>query len=169
VGAWKGREEEAAEQRAERLIGVTFLMLAAYIALHSGTTLAGWLPKPEPSPVGVAIVVASALVMSGLYISKMPVAVRMQSRSLRAEAVESLVCDLQDLTVLVGLVFNALFSWWWADPASALALIPFLVKEGRENLSGHDDENEGGPRRVCFCRGCLFGLRTCRLACCTAA
>lgn len=168
-GEWKGEEEEATERRAQRLLGITFFLLSVYIALQSGATLLGWLPEPEPSLVGIAIVAASALVMSGLYIGKMRIASQMQSRSLRAEAIESLVCDLQDLTVFVGLGFNALLSWWWADPVSALLLIPFLIKEGRENLSGHEGEHDDYPRRVCFCYGCLYGLRTCRLACCAPA
>lgn len=169
MGEWKGGEEEAAERRAQKLVGITFLLLAAYIALHSGANLLGWLPEPEPSLAGMALVLASAAVMSGLYVGKMRIATRMQSRSLRAEAIESLVCDLQDLTILVGLGFNALLSWWWADPLAALFLIPFLVKEGRENLSGHEDEHGEGPERVCFCRGCLYGFRACRLPCCAVA
>ena len=169
-----GEEEEAAERRAQNLVGISFFLLAAYIGLHSGASLVGWLPEPQPSLAGVGIVVASAVVMGGLYVGKMRIAARMQSRSLRAEAMESLFCDLQDMTILIGLGFNALFSWWWADPVSALFLIPFLVKEGRENLSGHDEhgeEHEGHENRgaqVCFCSGCFFGMRRCRIACCGA-
>ena len=110
--------------------------------------------------------VASAVVMSGLYVGKMRIATRMQSRSLRAEAMETLLCDIQDLTILVGLGFNALLSWWWADPVSALVLIPFLVKEGMENFSGHDDEHEDHAPKVCFCSSCFYGVRRCRAVCC---
>ena len=169
-----GEEEEAAERRAQTLVGLSFYLLAAYIALHSGASLVGWLPQPQPSLAGVGIVVASAVVMGGLYVGKMRIAARMQSRSLRAEAMESLFCDLQDMTILIGLGFNALFSWWWADPVFALFLIPFLVKEGRENLSGHEDgdegheDHEGTGAQVCFCSGCFLGLRRCRMVCCAA-
>ena len=71
-----------------------------------------------------------------LYVGKMRVATRMQSRSLRAEAMESLFCDLQDVSILVGLGFNSLFPWWWADPVAALVLVPFFVKEGWEEPHG---------------------------------
>lgn len=155
-------DAEAAERRAQRLLGLSFFLLAAYIVLHSGANLLGWLPEPQPSLVGIALVVASAVVMSGLYVAKMRIAARMQSRSLRAEAMESLFCDLQDVTILVGLGLNSLFAWWWADPVAALFLIPFFLKEGRENLSGHEDEDEDQGRRVCFCLGCFFGVRACR-------
>ncbi len=86
---------------------------------------------------------------------------------------ETLFCDIQDLTILVGLALNALLAWWWADPIASWVLIPFLINEGRENFSGndHDDaehEHEHQNRRVNFCPNCLYGLRICRAACCTA-
>ena len=161
---WGAPEEaEAAEKKAEKLIGITFLLLAGYIAVHSGVSLSGWLPEPEYSPAGLAIILASAVVMSILYVGKMRIAVPMQSRALRSEAMESLMCDLQDLTIVVGLGAYALFGWWWADPIAALALIPFLMKEGRKAFAedGHDEH-----RRVCFCGRCLYGFRSCRAVCC---
>ena len=161
-------EAEAAEIKSQKLLGLSFFFLAAYVVLHSGASLVGWLPEPQPSLAGVLIVVASAVVMAGLYVGKMGIAARMQSRSLRAEAMESLFCDLQDLTILIGLGLNTLLSWWWADPVSALFLVPLFVKEGLENVSGHDEDDEAGPTRVCFCPGCIFGVRECKAACCVA-
>ena len=172
VLVWRLRTEpdeedaEAAEIKAQRLLGLSFFLLAAYVVLHSGANLLGWVPAPEPSLLGVGIVVASAIVMAVLYVGKMRIATRMQSRSLRAEAMESLFCDLQDLAILVGLALNSLFSWWWADPVSALVLVPFFLKEGVENFSGHGDEHVDHEPRVCFCPSCLYGLRVCRAACC---
>lgn len=161
---WSTSEEaEAAEKRTEKLIGITFFLLAGYIAVHAGASLSGWFREPEYSPAGLAIILASVLVMSILYVGKMRVAVPLQSRALRGEAIESLMCDLQDLAILVGLGANALFGWWWADPIAAFALIPFLVKEGREAFS--EDEHDE-HRRVCFCRRCIYGFRSCRAACC---
>ena len=174
VLVWRLTREqgETAEGKAQKLVGITFFVLAACVLAHSGASLLGWLPKPEPSLAGVAIAVASAVVMTGLYVAKMRVAARMQSRSLRAEALESLFCDLQDLAVLVGLGFNALLAWWWADPVASLILIPFFIKEGRENLfedeheHEHAGEDEREAIRVCFCRSCFYGLSTCQVACC---
>ena len=168
---WRTPEEaEAAERRAEKLIGLTFFLLAGYIVVHSSVSLLGLLAEPEYSPIGIAIALASAVVMSILYVGKMRVAVPLQSRALRGEAIESLMCDLQDLTIVVGVGANALFGWWWADPVAALALIPFLVKEGREAFSEHEhDEHNLGYVLVCFCRRCFYGLRSCRAACCRPA
>ena len=132
--SWNGGEEEAAESRALRLVGITFFLLSAYILAQASATLLGWLDEPRPSPVGIALVVASALIMSLLFWWKRGIAQKLGSRALRAEAVESLMCDLQDLTLLLGLGLNALWGWWWADPLAALALVPFLVKEGWEGV-----------------------------------
>ncbi len=171
-------EAEAAEGKARRLLALSFFLLAAYIVIHSLANLAGFFPEPEPSLAGIVLVVASAVVMSVLYFGKMRIATRMQSWSLRAEALESLFCDLQDVTILIGLGLNSLLAWWWADPVVALFLVPFFIKEGLENFSGHDHcgpvhEDEHGDheeheRRVCFCGTCMFGLRACSAVCCRA-
>lgn len=131
---WGHREEQAAERRALKLVGLTFFLLAAYVLFQASATLLGWLAEPKESLVGILLVVASAAVMTCLYWAKSSIAKKLGSRALRAEAVESLVCDLQDLTVLVGLGLNALMGWWWADPVAALALVPLLLKEGQEAL-----------------------------------
>ena len=167
-GEREGHEEQHAELKAQKLVGLSFILLAAYIALHSLANLVGWLPEPEPSAVGIGIVVASAVVMTGLYVGKMRTAARMQSRSLRAEAMETLFCDIQDLTILVGLGLNALFSWWWADPVSAWILVPFLLKEGMENFTSHEPDSEVQAPQVCFCGGCIYGVLRCRGSCCLA-
>ena len=166
-----GHEDAAADRRAQQLVGLTFFLLAAYVGVHSVASLVGWLPRPQPSLVGVGIAVASAVMMTALYVAKMRVAARMQSRSLRAEAVESLFCDLQDLALLIGLGFNVLLAWWWADPVASLMLIPFFIKEGRENFFGDDDDEEADENGiaasfVCFCLRCCYGLSNCRAVCC---
>jgi len=133
---WKEREETEgkAEKLSLRLIGVTFFLLAAFIAFESVATLLGNYPHPEESIVGIFITISSAALMSVLFIYKTRIAKQIGSRALRAEAYQSLICDLQDLIVLVGLALNGLFSWWWADPVMALALIPFLIREGLESF-----------------------------------
>ena len=72
--------------------------------------------------------------MTILFLGKTGIAKKLGSRALRAEAVESLMCDLQDLTLVFGLGLNALLGWWWADPIAALFLIPFFLKEGWESI-----------------------------------
>lgn len=131
-----GGEEAAAEAKALRLVGITFFILAAYVAIQALVTLLRWFPEPRPSGPGIVLVIASAAVMTFLYVRKTKIARQLASRALRAEAIESLVCDLQDLTVLAGLGLNLAFGWWWADPVAALGLVPFLVWEGVESVRG---------------------------------
>ncbi len=161
-------EETDAERKAERLIGGTFLLLATYVVIDAALALGGWLPEPEPSLWGVAIAVSSFVVMGVLYVGKMRLAVPLNSRALRGEAIETLMCDVQDLTILVGIGFNALWGWWWADPLASLAMVVFLVKEGIEGLRATDEHGEEGAAKVCFCPSCVYGLNTCKAACCLA-
>ena len=133
-GEWRQTEEEVAERRALKLIGITFFLLAAYVLFQSIFILFGWISQPQESVPGIVLVIASAVAMTLLFWAKSRIAMKLGSRALRAEAMESLMCDLQDLTVLLGLGLNALLGWWWADPVAALVLIPFMLKEGWESV-----------------------------------
>lgn len=137
---WKVSEGEVVgEKKALKLLGLAFFLLAFYVFAQSTVTLLGWLKEPEESLTGIFLVLSSTAIMAFLYLSKTRIAKQLKSRSLQKEAVATLACDLQDMTVLVGLGLNALFGWWWADPATALLLIPFLIKEGQEAL---EESNE---------------------------
>lgn len=132
---WKVSEGEVvSEKKALKLLGLAFFLLAFYVFAQSTATLLGWLKEPEESIAGIFLVLSSAAIMAILYIGKTRIAKQLRSRSLHKEAVTTLACDLQDMTVLVGLALNAIFGWWWADPATALLLVPFLIREGREAL-----------------------------------
>jgi divalent metal cation (Fe/Co/Zn/Cd) transporter len=138
---WQLRKEwhvadghQISEKGALKYLGIAFFVLALYISGQSLATLFGWLQEPEPSGTGIILVLASAALMTSLYFGKTSIAKKIGSRSLQKEAVATLACDLQDMTVLIGLGFNALLGWWWADPVAALLLVPFLIKEGREAL-----------------------------------
>jgi divalent metal cation (Fe/Co/Zn/Cd) transporter len=130
----KEKEEESAERKANKLVGMSFFVLAGYVLLHSSATLFGFLPHPETNNIGILLVLASAVVMTFLYFRKIILARKLHSRSLKAEAKQALFCDLQDLPVIIGLGANTFFGLWWADPTVALLLIPFMIKEGREGL-----------------------------------
>lgn len=132
-----GERIEKAEQRVHRIVGATFLALAAYVAIQAGLTL--WnRDVPEVSCVGIALACASLLIMPLVAWGKLHAAARIGSRALRAEAKETLACSYLSFALLLGLAANALKGWWWMDPAAALAMIPWLIKEGREGLSGEE-------------------------------
>ncbi|CAN5561857.1 cation transporter [soil metagenome] len=125
---------ERVERRAVRLIGVAFLALAAIVGIESvRSLLAG--DEPEASAIGIGLTIVSLLVMPALARAKRRVAVEMGDRSIEADSAQTMACVYLSAVVLVGLVLNAAFGWWWADPLAALGVVAFLVKEGRDALA----------------------------------
>jgi divalent metal cation (Fe/Co/Zn/Cd) transporter len=130
---------EEVEERALKLIGLTFFALAAFVGYQSVTTLLNS-ERPESSWVGIAVTILSLIVMPILARSKERVGEAMDSRAVLADSAETWACVYLSAVVLGGLALNAIFGWWWADPVAALAVVGFLVKEGREAFS-HEDHD----------------------------
>jgi divalent metal cation (Fe/Co/Zn/Cd) transporter len=121
------------ELLTRRVIGASFVALAAYIGVDSSTTL--WKHQaPEASVVGLVVLVLSVLVMPALARAKRRVARALQSRALEADAAQTSLCAYLSVIALAGVGLNAAFGWWWADPVAALAMVPIIGKEGREGL-----------------------------------
>ena len=153
---------EAAEQRAMRFIGWTFLVLSAAIVFQATLAFASR-DGAEESVVGVSLALASVTVMPALALWKLKIAADGRLLALAAEAKETIACSYLSLTLLAGLVANLLFGWWWLDAATALLLVPWLVREG---LAGARGEACFEGLTTCFCRTCLYGVRQCRAMCC---
>jgi divalent metal cation (Fe/Co/Zn/Cd) transporter len=130
------------EHRAGRIAGTLLLGLAAYIAIDAGRRLLGFGAEAQESRIGIILTAISLIVMPFLGWVKLRTAGALQSGALRADAYETIACSWLSLTTLLGLLLNALFGWWWADPAAALAVIPLVVREGLEGLRGecHDSD-----------------------------
>jgi divalent metal cation (Fe/Co/Zn/Cd) transporter len=128
---------ERAERRVHVFVGVTFLLLALYVTGQAGWTL--WVQDaPAESGIGIVLAVTSLVIMPLVSWGKLHAARQIGSRALRAEAKETLACSYLSFALLLGLVANATLGWWWADPVAALLMVPWLIKEGREGLSGED-------------------------------
>jgi divalent metal cation (Fe/Co/Zn/Cd) transporter len=127
-------EEEAAEKKAILFVGVTFFVLALYVTYESGKKLL-LQEHPDESLIGIILAIVSLIVMPLLAVYKKQIAAQINSRALRADALETLACSYLSLALLLGLGANALFGWWWADPVAALAMVYFLVKEGWEAVA----------------------------------
>jgi divalent metal cation (Fe/Co/Zn/Cd) transporter len=130
---------EEVEERALKLIGLTFFALAVFVGYQSVTTLLNG-ERPESSWVGIAVTILSVIVMPILARSKERVGEAIGSRAVLADSAETWACVYLSAVVLAGLALNALFGWWWADPVAAIAVVGFLVKEGREAFS-HEDHD----------------------------
>lgn len=124
---------ERAERRAAWVTALSLFALALYIVCASSLTfLAG--TRPESSWWGIGLAIAAVVIMPLLWQGKLRVSRQIGSAALKADAACSVTCAYMSLTLLVGLLLNHLFGWWWADPLSALALVYFIVREGREAL-----------------------------------
>jgi divalent metal cation (Fe/Co/Zn/Cd) transporter len=127
--------DEQRERIALRLVGVCFLLLAAYVGYEAVTSLA--LKKaPEASFAGIAVAVLALIVMPLLARAKRRAAGRLNSAALSADSRQSSLCAWLSAILLGGLALNAAFNWWWADPAAALIMLPIIIKEGLEALRG---------------------------------
>ena len=131
---------ERLERRAERLVGISFFALAAYVVFDAITTLLSQ-ERPDASPVGIALTAVSIGVMLWLARAKRRTATELGSRALAADAEQTQACWYLSIVVLTGIGLNALFSWWWADPLAALGVSLLLVREGREAWSGEDHDD----------------------------
>ncbi|MDT5272809.1 MAG: hypothetical protein QOH49_4995 [Acidobacteriota bacterium] len=133
---------ERAERIALKLVGVSFLLLAGYVAFDSVKALVKR-EAPESSYVGIAIAALSPAVMPLLARAKRRVAAAISSRALHADSRQTDICTYLSAILLAGLILNALFGWWWADPVAALVMIPIIAKEGVEALRGETCCDDG--------------------------
>jgi divalent metal cation (Fe/Co/Zn/Cd) transporter len=128
-------KRERAEQVALRVVGASLLALAAYVAFDALKSLLTREP-PEASYAGIAVAALSLVVMPVLARAKRRVAARLDSRAMRADSRQTDICAYLSAVLLGGLILNALFGWWWADPAAALVMVPIIGREGVGALRG---------------------------------
>ncbi len=138
VVLWRFRASDAhedVEKWAARVAGALLFVLAAFVAVTSVTSLLGY-SEPKPTHLGIAILVAAAVVMPWLAKEKRRLSGATGSAALRADAAQSALCAYLSLIALAGLAINAIWHVKWADPLVALAVLPLIVWEGREAMRG---------------------------------
>jgi divalent metal cation (Fe/Co/Zn/Cd) transporter len=123
----------ARERRAERLIGMAFLGLAVYLLGQTAVTLALDV-RPDSSPLGIAWLAATCVVMFSLAAAKARTGRELGNRVLQAEAKVTVVDGCLAAAVLLGLVLNTTLGWWWADLAAGVVVIGYGLREGRKAL-----------------------------------
>ena len=135
---WRLQLHEADEHReriAVKLVGISFIVLAAYVAFEATKTLV-LREEPEVSIVGIVLSCASLIVMPLLARAKRRVAVNLESRSLESDSRQTNLCAYLSAILLGGLALNALLGWWWADPIAGLIMVPIILREGIRTLRG---------------------------------
>ena len=138
VVLWRFRTSDAqedAETRAARIAGALLFALAAYVAITSVAGLLGY-SDPKPTFLGIAVLVAAAVIMPWLAKEKRRLSGATGSAALRADAAQSALCAYLSLIALTGLAINAIWRVKWADSVAALVILPLIIWEGREAMRG---------------------------------
>jgi len=128
-------ESHQAEVRAQRLVGVSFFILAAYVTAETLRTLAAG-HHPAVSWPGIALAAFSATTMPLLSVAKHRLGHRLDSVATVREGRQNMVCAYLSVALLVGLGANATFGAWWADSLTAVLIAGVAVREGIESWRG---------------------------------
>lgn len=118
---------------ALRLIAAAFVVLAAYLVVASVRTLVVG-SVPDDSPLGIAYLAVTSIVMFTLAAAKRRTARPMASEPLEAEASMTFLDGCLCLCILTALAVNTAFGWWWADGIAALGIAAFAAREAVESL-----------------------------------
>src|SRR3954452_19975686 len=129
---------EGVERKAARLVGYSLYVLVVYVIANFayGLFIANRVTDTGESAWGILIGIVAKIGMPILAAYKLKVAAQLNSRALRADAVESITCGYLSIVLMIGLAATRLLGWSWLDSVAALALIPFVVKEAREAIRG---------------------------------
>jgi divalent metal cation (Fe/Co/Zn/Cd) transporter len=126
---------ETRERQALRLIGVSFLLLAAYVTAESLRALLGG-DQADPSTVGVALAAASLAIMPMLSWAQRRTGRALASSSVVADSKQTLLCTYLSAVLLAGLLANATLGWSWLDPLVGLVIASVAGREGLQAWRG---------------------------------
>ncbi|HTP32141.1 MAG TPA: cation transporter [Candidatus Acidoferrales bacterium] len=133
----KSSFSEATERQAGRVAGGLLFVLALHVVVAAAVGL--WRHAGAgPSTSGIILGVAAIPIMYLLARRKLAVAQQLGSRALRADAIESITCGWLSFVVVLGLVAQLVLGAWWVDSLASLAIVYFLIKEGREAWEGDE-------------------------------
>lgn len=128
---------ETSERRAQKLVAISFFLLAPYIAVEAIRSLVAG-DHPSTSYLGIVLTLGSLTFMPALGIAKKRIGAKLGSSATAGEGTQNLLCAYLAVGVLVGLLANTFFGLWWLDPAIALGIAAVAVKEGREAWEGEE-------------------------------
>lgn len=132
---FRHRLPQSREQQALRLIALSFMALAAYVAQDSVRALLSG-TDPDPSPVGIALACVSLVLMPFLSWAQRRTGRALHSNAVVADGTQTLLCTYLSAVLLGGLVLNATLGWGWADPVAGLVIAAIAFKEGRDAWRG---------------------------------
>jgi divalent metal cation (Fe/Co/Zn/Cd) transporter len=131
---------ERNEKLSLSIVGICFITLALYISYEALSDLISR-TAPKHSLPGMILACVSLVVMPLLSRAKRKVGRAMGSAAMHADAKQTEFCTYLSAILLGGLLLNAFWGWWWADPMAALIMAPIILKEGIEGLRGQACNN----------------------------
>ncbi|MGH3304186.1 MAG: hypothetical protein ACRDOK_21410 [Streptosporangiaceae bacterium] len=123
------------ERRAQKLVAVSFYLLAPYIAVEAIRALAGG-DRAETSVIGLILTAGTAILEPGLGVAKRRIGTRLGSSATAGEGTQNLLCAYLAVAVFAGLAANTMFGAWWLDGVVALGVAGWAVVEGRRAWAG---------------------------------
>jgi divalent metal cation (Fe/Co/Zn/Cd) transporter len=121
---------EDVEQKAERLVGLSFYFVAALAAAWAVWAFA-LEHDPAAKPLDIVVAIATLLAMPPVGLTVMTLGEALESGATRAEGYQTVLYGLLAGALLLGLAANALFDAWWADPAATLIIAAVALRAGR--------------------------------------
>ena len=133
-------DQEADHARRERMlarwIGISFLLLAAYVLARAVYELSGAGAHAEPSVLGLLLTIFATFGMPFVGYWKLKTSRQLGSEGLAAEAKESIACSADSALTLAAMVGGLLGAAGWLDPALSLLMVPWFLREGLTHARG---------------------------------
>lgn len=140
IVVWQLRNDsKVRETRAVHLIGVTFFVLAAYLAAQGIRDLLSHV-RPEQSVLGLTVTAAALIVMPSLAWTKHRTGRALGNRALIADGAATALTIIASGAALVGFGLSVWVGWWWADAAAALVIAALAIRAGREAWKDKADD-----------------------------
>jgi len=132
---FRSRLPQSRERQAQRAIALSFVALAAYVAVDAVLTLLSG-AEPDASPVGIALAAVSLVVMPFLSLAQRRTGRSLHSSAVVSDSAQTMLCSWLSAVLLGGLLLNAVLGWSWADPVAGLVIAAVALKEGRDAWRG---------------------------------
>lgn len=123
------------ERLTLRIIAVAFFALALVVTVDAVRALVGG-DQAAHSPVGIGLAAVSVTLMPLIAWFERRTGRELGSPTAVADSRQLILCTYLSAALLVGLLLNAWFGWWWADPAAAIVIAGLAVREGLSTWQG---------------------------------
>ncbi|MGH2464891.1 MAG: cation diffusion facilitator family transporter [Candidatus Limnocylindrales bacterium] len=135
--------DRSGEHRALDLIGVGYVIVGIYVGWDTLNSLLTS-HRPAASPIGIAFLALTVIVMLLLANGKLRVGRELDSPTVLADGRFSLIDGGLAASVLVGLILTPALGWWWADAVLAGVIALLALREGLEAWRRHGREIQSG-------------------------